>query len=306
MSGRGAAARTLLFGGSGFLGSHILARYPEIVSAGRTPPPVPVQHVQVDDLGDLRALRGLEFDRVVFAVGHSDHHTMRAERLPPGAPTPFDYHVTPLVQALEQLLDRDLRSFVHFSTILLYADEQPRQPVGEDAAIDPLKDRYAASMHLAEEACRYYEQQLPIVNVRLPPLYGPTRRTRYDLIDTLVAQVIERGEAEVWSDRTERDFLFVEDAADAVVALAETGYRGTVNLGSGVSTPVRRVIELVEEVSGCPVTVLDRPVKGPLRFEPDLTRLFGLVDWRPRTSIEDGIRRTYEGMRALQLDAARH
>lgn len=288
--------RTILFGGSGFLGSHILRLYPGIVSVGRTPPPVAVEHIHVDSLADLSALARLEFDRVIYTIGNSDHHTMRAERTPAGDPTPFEYHVVPLHQTLEQLAERRIVKFLHVSTILLY-DDGVTPPVAENAAIDPYKDRYALSKHLAEEICRYYAQQLPVVNVRIGPVYGPTRRARHDLIDTLIAQLLVNGSAEVWNTLPERDFLYVEDAARALVELSRSAFTGTVNLGSGTRTSVARVVEILSELSGCVISNLDVPVKGPQRFECDLTRLRDAIDWKPTFTIDEGIERTYEAMR---------
>ncbi|HUG37738.1 MAG TPA: hypothetical protein VML54_12345, partial [Candidatus Limnocylindrales bacterium] len=144
-SSRSSGAGTILFGGSGFLGPFILGRAPDMISVGRRPPSTPNRHVTVASLADLGALRDVPFDRVIFIVGHTDHHRLEAERLPRDEPNAFDYHLTPLVQTLEQLKDRPLRKFMAFSTILLYDERRLTLPVSEHAPIDPYRNRYVLS-----------------------------------------------------------------------------------------------------------------------------------------------------------------
>ncbi len=293
--------RTILFGGSGFLGPYILAAHPEMISVGRTPPPTPNRHIHVPTLADLDVLRDVDFDRVIYIIGNTDHHNLEKEVLPKGAPTAFDHHVVPFVQAMEQLKQFPIRKLVHFSTILIYDETRMSLPVDEHAPIDPYKNRYVLSKYMAEEACKFYRRWTPIVNVRFSNLYGPTPLKRYDLIHVLIRQLLRDGRGEVWSTRPERDFIYVEDAADAIVKLLFTDYIGTLNLGTGAMTPVRRIVELLQEWTGCPIRDLDRAVAGPMKFCCDRTTLNRLIDFHPRR-IEDGLRQTYERMKGWRYD----
>jgi nucleoside-diphosphate-sugar epimerase len=288
---------TILFGGSGFMGPYILRNHPAMISVGRTPPPTGNRHVHVDGLGDLRALRDLEFDKVIYIVGHTDHHALERETLPEGKPTAFDYHVVPFLQTMEQIKNRPLRKLLHFSTILIYDENRLKLPVTEDAPIDPYKNRYVFSKHLAEEACRFYSRWVPIINVRMSNLYGPIRVERYDLIHVLIRQLLREGRGEVWSIRPERDFIHVADAAEAVALLLEADYQGTLNLGTGTMTSVGEIVALLEDLSGCPITVRDVPVQGPMRFQVDTTLVHQLTGWTPRISVAEGVRDTFEKMR---------
>jgi nucleoside-diphosphate-sugar epimerase len=294
------AKGTILFGGSGFLGPYILGRCPEMISVGRSSPPTANRHVHVDSLDDLSVLDELDFDKVVFIIGNTDHHAMEREHIPPGEPTAFDYHVTPLLQAMEQLKRYPIAKLVHFSTILMYDEKRITLPVSEDAPIDPYKNRYTLSKYLAEEACKFYAQWIPIINVRFSNLYGPTPLRRFDLIHVLVNQLLDEGRGQVWSTKPERDFIHAADAADAIVDLLDADYTGTVNLGTGTMTPVGEVVELLRELSGCPIEVLDVPVEGFMQFRCDMTTLERIVPWRPRISIEDGVRDTFETMRSYR------
>lgn len=289
---------TILFGGSGFLGPYILEHYPEIISVGRTLPTTANRHIQVDSLANLDPLRDVPFDKVIYIIGNTDHHNLEKEHIPRGEPTAFDYHVLPLLQTMEQLKGYPIKKFIHFSTILIYDEQRITLPVSEHSPIDPYRNRYVLSKYLGEEACKFYARWVPIINVRLSNIYGPTPLKRFDLIHLLIHQLLDHGKAEVWSTKPERDFIYIEDAAHAIVRLLETDYTGTLNLGTGTMTPVGRIVDLLREITGCPITDRDQPVSGPMRFRCDMSTIERVSDWRPRYSIDDGVRRTYELMKS--------
>lgn len=293
-------AGTILFGGSGFLGPYILRANPGMISVGRSRPPTANRHLPIGSLADLSCLEDVEFDKVIYIIGNTDHHHLEQETIPRGEPTAFDHHVMPLLQTLEQLKQYPIKKFVHFSTILLYDEKKISLPVSEHAPIDPYKNRYVLSKYLAEEASRFYARWLPIVTVRLSNIYGPTPLERWDLIHVLCRRLLDQGHAEMWSTEPERDFIYVDDAAQAVVKLLDSDYTGTLNLGTGTMTSIGRVREILEQVSGGTISVQKRPVQGPMKFQCDMSTLNRLIDWTPRHTIEAGIRSTFETMKSYR------
>jgi UDP-glucuronate decarboxylase len=287
---------TILFGGSGFLGPYILKQDPTIISVGRTPAPTGNRHIPIQSLADLNCLHDVVFDKVIYIIGNTDHHNLEKNLVPGDEETAFDYHVVPLLKTLEQLKQYPIRKFIHFSTILLYDDKRLTLPVSEKSPVDPYKNRYVLSKYLAEEALNFYRKWIPIINVRLSNIYGPTPLQRWDLIHVICRELLRNGKARMWSTRPERDFIYVEDAARAVIDLLDADYNGTLNLGTGTLTSVGRVRDILSEVSGYPIDVLDVPVQGPMQFQCDMMTLRRLIDWTPRYSIDEGVRRTYEKM----------
>ena len=285
---------TILFGGSGLLGPYILESYPDMISVGRSPCPNKNRHIHVDSLDDLSALDDVEFDRVIYIIGHTDHYLMEKEDVSRDEPSAFDYHTVPLFRVMEQIKHRDIKKFIHFSSVLIYDEKKLTLPINENSPIDPYKNRYVMSKYLGEELCKFYRNWMPVINCRMSNLYGPTPLERFDLIHRLTHKLLDEGKAEIWSDKPSRDFIYTEDAAHAIVDLIHSDYDGTVVLGSGEMTSVRRVIDIMSEVSGCPITSLDKEVTGPNAFLTDLTTLQKYTDWVPRISIEEGIRRTFE------------
>ena len=59
-------------------------------------------------------------------------------------------------------------------------------------------------------------------------------------------------------------------------------------------TSVGQVVDSMREITGLPIVSLDKPVTGPHEFRADISTLQRLIDWQPRISIEEGIRRTWE------------
>ena len=287
---------TLLFGGSGFLGPYILNLEPSIISVGRTPPPTGNCHIPIPSLANLDALSDVKFDTVIYIIGNTDHHNLEKAVVPREEPLAFDYHVTPLLHTLEQLKQYPIRRFIHFSTILLYDEHRLTLPVSEHSPIDPYKNRYVLSKYMAEEALNFYRRWIPITNVRLSNIYGPTPLERWDLIHVISKKLLREGRAEMWSTRPERDFIHVEDAARAVLQLLHADFNGTMNLGTGTLTSVAVVKEALEEASGGSIQVLDIPVSGPKRFQCDMTTLNRLIDWTPRYSTREGVMQTYRTM----------
>jgi len=289
---------TILFGGSGFLGPYILENYPNIISVGRTPPPTTSRHIHIDSLANLDVLRGVPFDKVIYIIGNTDHYNLEKQHVPRGEPTAFDYHVIPLLQTMEQLKHYPIKKFIHFSTVLIYDENKITLPVSEHAPIDPYKNRYVMSKYLAEEACKFYARRIPVITVRMANLYGPTPLKRFDLIHQLIHQLLDHCKGQVWNTQPSRDFIYVEDAAHAVVKLLGTDYTGTLNLGTGTMTSVRKIVDLLRDISGCPITDLNQPVQGPAQFRCDMSTVKRLIDWEPQYSIEKGVQRTYELMKS--------
>ena len=107
--------KTILFGGSGFMGPHILAKDPDIISVGRTKPPTWVKNKHVHlELDDLSPLDNIEFDKVIFLIGNSQHDQIKAKII-----DPIEKNVTPLINILDYLKDKKIKQFLAFTTILL-------------------------------------------------------------------------------------------------------------------------------------------------------------------------------------------
>lgn len=285
---------TVLFGGSGFLGPIILEKFPEIISVGRSPLPSHLKnkHILLPSLDDLARLDDLEFDKVIFLVGSSNHHVINTKPA-----MGLEYNVLPLKKILFYLQKRNIKKFMCFTTILLYDVNKMKVPVDESQPIDPYINDYVFSKYLSEELVKYYSPKIPSIIVRFSNIYGPTRLKRPDLVPTLIQQALSPNEVTVWNTKPVRDFLYTPDAADAIVKLLDTDYTGPVNLGTGQSVSVGKIVKIIEQVSGKQVRDLDKPVSGPMQFVCDISLVKKLIGWVPKHTIEEGLRNTYEIMK---------
>ena len=184
------------------------------------------------------------------------------------------------------------------------------QPITEDALLTgPLEqtnEPYAiakiAGVKLAESYQRQYGRQY--TSVMPTNLYGPN--DNYDLATSHVLPALirkaheakQRGDAElvVWGSGTpRREFLYVDDLADACMHLMQQGYDGTlVNIGCGEDVTIRELAETVMSVVGCNAQIAFDSSKpdGTPRKLLDVSRLAAL-GWRARTPLREGIARAY-------------
>ncbi|HWI11110.1 MAG TPA: GDP-L-fucose synthase [Burkholderiaceae bacterium] len=185
------------------------------------------------------------------------------------------------------------------------------QPIKEDylltGPLEPTNEPYAlakiAGIKLAESYNRQHGRQY--VSVMPTNLYGPN--DNYDLATSHVLPALlrkaheahARGDAEfvVWGSGTpRREFLYVDDLADACVHLMETGYDGPlVNVGTGEDVTIRELARAVMRVVGFEGRIVFDASKpdGTPRKLLDVSRLAAL-GWRARTGLPDGIRAAYE------------
>lgn len=287
-------SQTILFGGSGFLGPIILQKYPEIISVGRTIPPkyIKNRHINLPSLEQLSILNNLEFDKVIFLIGNSNHH-----RINTTSTMGIDYNVTPLKKALTYFQKRKLKKFVAFTTMLLYDVNKMTLPCDETQPINPFINDYVFSKYLAEEVTKFYKDKVPIINVRLSNIYGPTKLERPDVVPQLMHGVLKSDNPSVWTTKPFRDFVYAEDASDAILKLLDTDYTGPVNVGSGQMNSVGRIVDILSNISGKQIKVLDKPATGPMKYVQDITLLKRLTNWQPAHTLEEGLTETYNTMK---------
>lgn len=124
--------------------------------------------------------------------------------------------------------------------------------------------------------------------------YGPGQKPA-SLAPTLCRAALAGERPALKTPHAVNDFLYVDDTADALVVLAEAVASGVFNIGSGTGTPVGALADRLLELAGRPaafasVAPPDSPLTG---FWADTTALRAL-GWRPRTSLDEGLRRTLD------------
>ncbi|MEL6870924.1 MAG: NAD-dependent epimerase/dehydratase family protein, partial [Pseudomonadota bacterium] len=166
---------------------------------------------------------------------------------------------------------------------------------------------YAVAKIAGLKMCQAYRQQHGFDAISLMPtnVYGPN--DNFDLSSSHVLPALLRkfheakrsgAEAvEVWGTGTpRREFIYVDDLADAVVFLMEN-YSGMspINVGVGLDIAISELASLIQGIVGYGGATCfdDSKPDGTPRKVLDVQRLAQL-GWQPRVSLTEGIRRTYE------------
>ena len=169
---------------------------------------------------------------------------------------------------------------------------------------------YDVSKAAADMLARAYFHSfaLPVAVTRFANLYGGADTNRARLIPEAVCAALAGRAPVVRSDGSpERDFLYVEDAVAAYLAIWDALGRGEAageafNAGSGQPHRVGKVVELVCGLAGTSVAPDVRGVGTPEgeidRQWVDAAKLSALTGWRPQVPLEEGLRRTIEWYRA--------
>jgi len=283
---------TIILGGSGFLGPQILARYPEIISVGRTRPQTAQHHVDCPSLDDLpRALEGIEFDKVIMMIGSSNHHELNRHDL-----LAVERNVMPLKQVFGCLKAFPIRKVISFTSILLYDRATMTLPVDESQAISPYQNEYIFSKYLAEQVAEFHSS-VPNIVARLTNVYGPsTALGRPDVVNQLVEGLVFHKKVAVLNTGPQRDFIYSVDAADAIVRLLASDYTGTINLASGQMCSIGDIVDILERLSGIRIERLNGEATGHMQFVADISLLKRVTGWAPRYSLEQGLTETYRKM----------
>jgi UDP-glucose 4-epimerase len=159
---------------------------------------------------------------------------------------------------------------------------------------------YGLSKLAAESLVAYAGRSESIVAVvaRLFNVYGPGE-TNPHLIPSIVDQLRLGDRVRLGNLTPRRDYVYVDDVADALVALVATAPTGTVvNVGTGASWSVQDVVDLLGAATGRTIEVQQdegrtRPIDRPV-LQADTTALRSLLPWAGRVALADGLARLAE------------
>ncbi len=300
--------RVMVTGGNGFLGKYIVRKLQErsadVFVADR-------------DRYDLRDL-----DQIRCALSDSKPHMVihlaaRVGGIGANREHPAEFFYDNLmmgVQLLHESWQAGVEKFVALGTICCYPKFTPL-PFREENLWDGYPEETNAPYGLAKKMLlvqsQAYRQQYGFNSIFLMPvnLYGPGDNfdpASSHVIPALIrkcAEAIKHGDQtiEVWGDGSPtREFLYVEDAAEGILLAAER-YNASepVNLGSAIEIRIKDLIHSIAELAGFGGQIVWNTTKpnGQPRRKLDTSRAERAFGFRPRTSFEEGLRRTIDHYR---------
>ena len=202
-----------------------------------------------------------------------------------------------------------------FTSVLsycMYPSHPAPHPESELYGTEP--EEYLFAYALTKKAMlvgqRAYRQEhgLDCTSVVLPTVFGPgdSFAENSHVVGALIGKFVRAtldgtDEIEVWGDGTqEREFLYVEDAVEGMLAAARDSKVDVLNLGTGTAYSIRQLVEFIREASGFEGRVRQNPQKfvGVSKRVLDVSRIRTELCWSAPTETREGIRRTVQWYRA--------
>jgi GDP-L-fucose synthase len=298
-------------GGSGFIGSHVVEKLQRSHSVHPTDLRVPRSGKH-----DLRVFRNcvevLQGADIVIHLASSVGSVEFNQRHP--ASQYYDCNLINL-QVLEAARQVGVEKFVGVSCACAYPKDVT-YPLQEDMIHEGLPEPSHLGYGLAKrqmivQASTYREQyDMDAVTVIPVNSYGP--RDNYDLIrghviPALIRKCFEENELVVWGDGSaQRDFLYVEDLSEGIVTAAEHLHDSRpINLAAGTAVSISGIVENIVKLTGFQGSVsFDKsmPNGQPLRVA-DISRAEALIGFKPRYSLEEGLKKTINWYQNSKLSA---
>lgn len=297
--------KVLITGGAGFIGNHLanelykhgaLVRVLDDLSSGD---PAALDARVALSRGDVRdvprlwsLLQGID---VVY-------HLAARVSVPASVLYPREYNdvnVGGTVALLEACRDvGTIKRVVLASSATVYGN-QPAQPVNEMMAPLPAVP-YAVSKLAAEQYLFTIGRQsgFETVALRIFNAYGPGQQappTHAPVVPQFARQILGRGSVVVNGDGTQtRDFVYIDDVIDALRSAGQaTGVDGQIiNIGSGEEIAINDLIAQIAAIARTGANVLyNREASGGIaRLVADIRKARDLLNFRPRTRLETGLR----------------
>jgi Nucleoside-diphosphate-sugar epimerases len=171
-------------------------------------------------------------------------------------------------------------------------------PIGPRGVYDESK-RFAEAITMAYH--RYHGLDTRII--RIFNTYGPRMRPRDGrVVSNFIVQALNGEPLTVYGDGSQtRSFCFVSDEVDGIYRLFMSGDSEPTNIGNPVEFTVRQLAEMVIELVGADVPIVERPLPedDPKVRRPDITRARTKLGWNPVVSLRDGLIETIRYFRSL-------
>lgn len=297
--------RTLVIGGCGFIGSHIvdsllakghrvrvLDLKPELYRA-----PLPgVEYVKGSFCNEAALASAMrDMDAVVHCASTTVPSTANLDPI-----HDIDTNLIGTVRMLQMMRDRGIDRLVFLSsggTVYgiprtdTVAEDHPQAPISSYGIVKLAIERY---LHM-----EHHLHGLNYVALRASNPYGPRQGHTglQGIIGTYLWKIAKDEKIEVWGDGSVvRDYVYVEDLAELAAISVEAPITGFFNAGSGQGASVNEIVRLTSALTGRDLSPIYKPGRGfdVPRIVLDITRAMEATGWTPRVSLEEGLRDSWD------------
>jgi len=312
-------AASLVTGGAGFIGSHIVeelvrrghrVRVLDDFSTGRRENLDSVRDAVEILEGDVRDLETCR--RAAAGVDFLFHEAARIS-VPQSVEDPFrndSVNVGGTLNVLWAAKEVGAKRLVFASSTSVYGDN-PELPKRETMSGVPLSP-YALSKWIGERYCQSFSRiyGIPAVALRYFNVFGPRQDPRSPYaaaVPVFIRRVLAGQPPVIFGDGEQtRDFVYVEDVVQANLLAAETpGVSGEVfNVAAGESLSIGTLARMIAEILGRPLDPVHAPERaGDIRHSAaDIGKIGAALGFRPFFSFRTGLERTIAWQQAQRRD----
>jgi len=305
----------LVTGGAGFIGSHIVDKLIEKgnnvlvlddFSTGKEENLM--QHKENPNLQIIRGsvcenisekIKNQKLDGIFHIAGLASVQSSLENKT-----RSFNLNAQSTINLLQLCVEKDIKRFIFASSAAVYGNQE-KIPVSENLNPLPLSP-YAEHKKLSEDFCKAFQKNRGIetIALRMFNVYGPRQdpKGQYSaLIPKLIESISEDKKFTIYGDgKQTRDFVYVGDVAEAYIKSGETTNKNcfgkVFNIASGESASVNEIFEKVAKIANKEVyPSYGEKREGEIKDSlADIMRAYQILDWSPRTSLEEGLKKTYE------------
>lgn len=210
----------------------------------------------------------------------------------------IDANILGTLNLLETTRDHSPKLFIYVSTEEVYGDAPI--PYKEEMSLTHPPSPYAMTKLAGEHVCTMYGKYFgfPVIILRVSTMYGPGE-TDKRFIPSIIMKALRGKDIPLNSGKKSRDYVFVEDVVDALLACLElpsSKNTEVVNIGGGKSYTLKSVVEkivrLCQSTSSIRYGVIPERLIEANTWNMDIKKAKQILGWCPKTTLEEGLSQT--------------
>jgi UDP-glucose 4-epimerase len=208
----------------------------------------------------------------------------------------------PILPLLDVSREVKIKKFIFASSAAVFGVTN-KLPVDEFCKKQPL-----SPYGLSKLTCEYYLEyinrhfNLPYATLRFANVYGPNQNSTAEggVVAIFISKVLSGSMPIIYGDGEQtRDFIYVEDAVDAIIASLLSQVSGDFNVGTTKETTINQLFEIICKVTRKKVSAKYETEQefGVAKNALSYKKIESQLKWKPKIKLENGIKQTIDFMR---------